>query len=390
MGRAGNPAACATVPVSVAGPCDCSSTRHHCGCSRDFRRLWIGAGRVVPRQHDHHGRAPVSGVPRRRGSSLAVGLLGLAQLGPLLACSLFGGAIADRIDKRRLLLGGQRARRSLCSAALAANAALDHPQVWLLYRARRARAAGIAAVTYPVTRSLLPLLDRGGPPTGRVRAAGDLRLVRHDGRARDRRSPSSPRSGSRPRTRRCLSRVAFPPLALARLHRLARAVATPCAPPIAAMPLVLQGLRLPTRGQSVIMSVFGIDLLAMVFGMPLGAPPRARGRVGRRPAKLYGLLLALDRSRRGPSRPRRADGRARVRREGCAVLLAVTVWGAAIGVAGLTQATGARAGDVRGRRRRRHDLRRLPLDDRSEREQTPSRCAGGSAGSRSRCTPVAR
>src|SRR6266513_5052285 len=33
-----------------------------------------------------------------------VGLLGLVELGPLVAASLFGGAWADRVDRRRLLL----------------------------------------------------------------------------------------------------------------------------------------------------------------------------------------------------------------------------------------------------------------------------------------------
>ena len=37
------------------------------------------------------------------------------------------------------------------------NASLDHPQVWLLY-VLGAASSGIFGVTYPVTRSLLPLL----------------------------------------------------------------------------------------------------------------------------------------------------------------------------------------------------------------------------------------
>ena len=90
------------------------------------------------------------------GSSLDVGLLGLVQLGPLLVFSLYGGAFADSIDKRRLLLG-VTASSALISVALAVNASLDHPQLWLLYVLGAATSA-LAAVTFPVTRSLLPLL----------------------------------------------------------------------------------------------------------------------------------------------------------------------------------------------------------------------------------------
>src|SRR6266850_7473768 len=38
-------------------------------------------------------------------SSLQVGLLSLAQLGPLIACSFVGGTLADAMDRRKLLLG---------------------------------------------------------------------------------------------------------------------------------------------------------------------------------------------------------------------------------------------------------------------------------------------
>ena len=38
------------------------------------------------------------------GSSLVVGLLGLAELAPLLVTAFLGGALADAIDRRRLVL----------------------------------------------------------------------------------------------------------------------------------------------------------------------------------------------------------------------------------------------------------------------------------------------
>src|SRR3954470_5263074 len=54
-------------------------------------------------------------------SSLWVGLLGTFQLVPLLAAALLGGAYADSLDRRRMLVVSELAM-TLCSAALAYNA----------------------------------------------------------------------------------------------------------------------------------------------------------------------------------------------------------------------------------------------------------------------------
>ena len=61
-----------------------------------------------------------------------VGLLGLAEIGPLTAASLFGGALADRYDRRRLLLLYQLLLVAV-AGALAAASFLGTPPIWLLY-----------------------------------------------------------------------------------------------------------------------------------------------------------------------------------------------------------------------------------------------------------------
>src|SRR3954463_9404970 len=65
-------------------------------------------------------------------SSLAVGLVGAAQFVPILALALVGGALADAFDRRRLVMiaGGGAGR---APGALALNAALPEPRLWLLY-----------------------------------------------------------------------------------------------------------------------------------------------------------------------------------------------------------------------------------------------------------------
>ena len=250
--------------------------------SRDFRRLWTGQSVSFLGSMITTAALPYQ-VFHQTGSSLAVGLLGLVQLGPLLVFSLYGGALADRIDKRRLLLGVTMSA-AVCSALLAANAALDHPQLWLLYVLGGATSA-MAAVTFPVTRSLLPLLIHE-----------DLR----------------PSAFALQSTYGTFGMMAGPAIGglLISAGGLATAytvdVATFCvalavfaniapAPPVVEptgdrTSSVLEGLRF-LRGQSVIMSVFGIDLLAMIFGMPRALFPALAEELGGG-ATLYGLLLS--------------------------------------------------------------------------------------------------
>jgi MFS family permease len=83
------------------------------------------------------------------------------------------------------------------------------------------------------------------------------------------------------------------------------------------------------------MSIFAIDLLAMIFGMPRALFPALAVRLGGGPA-LYGLLLSSVAA--GSFIASLLSGwTTRVRHQGRAVLWAVAVWGAAIAVAGLTK-----------------------------------------------------
>ncbi len=65
-------------------------------------------------------------------SNAQVGLLALVQLGPVVACGLLGGAVADRVDRKRLLIGSE-ALMALCLAGLLANALQAAPSVAAIY-----------------------------------------------------------------------------------------------------------------------------------------------------------------------------------------------------------------------------------------------------------------
>jgi len=65
-------------------------------------------------------------------SNAQVGLLGLVQLVPVVVCGLLGGAVADRVDRKRLLIGSE-ALMALCLAGLLANTLSGVPSVLAIY-----------------------------------------------------------------------------------------------------------------------------------------------------------------------------------------------------------------------------------------------------------------
>ena len=70
---------------------------------RDFRLLYIGQAVSLAGSMITYVAIPFE-VYELTGSTLMVGLLGLAELVPLLATALLGGAMADAHDRRRLVL----------------------------------------------------------------------------------------------------------------------------------------------------------------------------------------------------------------------------------------------------------------------------------------------
>lgn len=88
------------------------------------------------------------------GSNLMVGLVGLVELVPLVVFGLYGGALADHVDRRRLLV--------LCGVAqvglmvlFALNAFREEPRVWVIFAVSSAYAA-VSALQRPSREALEP------------------------------------------------------------------------------------------------------------------------------------------------------------------------------------------------------------------------------------------
>ena len=121
--------------------------------SRDFRLVF--ASRTVTLFGSQASEVALLVQARQlTGSAAAVGLLGAVELVPLVVFGLYGGALADRMDRRRLIrcceagLGG-------CAALLVINASMPRPRAWPLYL--------IAAVMMALAALQRPSLEASVP-----------------------------------------------------------------------------------------------------------------------------------------------------------------------------------------------------------------------------------
>lgn len=90
------------------------------------------------------------------GSPLMVGLLGVVEFVPILVMSLVGGALADYVDRRRLVLLSEAAFM-VVTGVLVLNAAFDRPQVWVLFLCA-GTAAGLDGIQRPALDAMTPRL----------------------------------------------------------------------------------------------------------------------------------------------------------------------------------------------------------------------------------------
>jgi hypothetical protein len=290
-----------------------------------YRRLWTG-DLVASAGSQLAAVALPYQVYRQTGSSLDVGLIGLAVLGPLLLGSLAAGAIADAFDRRLLLLGSQAAS-VVCCLALALLSAAGRPPLGLLYLLA-AVLAFVSSIESPVGNAVIPSLVG----LDRVPAAAALNQILNQ-----------------------LSQIGGP--AVAGLLLAAFGIATtyavacggyavavavslglPSLRPIGAVSApgwgaLREGLAF-ARSQPALLGTFIVDLNAMVFGMPRALfPALAAGTFAVGPEGL-GLLYAAPAA--GALLAALSSGWiGGVRRQGMAVMACVVAWGLAIAVFGL-------------------------------------------------------
>jgi MFS family permease len=294
--------------------------------SRDFRWLWFGL-LVTGFGFQFTLVATFIQVYDLTGSAAAVGLIGLVGLVALIVSTLVGSAFVDAYDRRSTLIVAQLGYM-VAASTLLVGAIHGDPPLWVIYAAV-ALMAGVSAIDSPVRAAMTPrLIGRELLPS-----AAALHQVAWNTTAL-----VGPAVGGI-----VIGRMGLPwayGLDLATSVAMLGAVLT-----IARMPpergrdaatgwaAVREGFGY-LRGRPVLQSTFGIDIIAMVFGMPralfviLAVEQFGRGE------EIVGLLFSAPAV--GALIAALTAGWVRgVQRQGLAVIWAVIVWGAGIAAFGL-------------------------------------------------------
>jgi len=300
---------------------DLSPLRRH----RSFRLLWFG--QLVSNVGT---QMRLVALPYQiyvlTGSPFHVGLLGLFQAIPLISLPLLGGVLADRADRRRVLIATQSGLAA-CSLALALATQLGSTDLWILY-ALTAVSASFSAFDQPARGSLVPtLVERSELP-----AAIALNQMLYQTAA-----IVGPAIGG-------LVIASFGVAAAYWVDTItfgaaiAAAIAIKAPRQVVAVPQsivesLVEGVMYVLR-QRLLFSTMVLDLAAMFFGSIRALMPFYAEQIFKVGAAGLGLLFAAPGV--GALIAVLTSGWvSRVRRPGVAVLVAVCVWGIAIAAFGL-------------------------------------------------------
>lgn len=291
---------------------DLAPLRH----SRDFRLLYVGRAAGSAGAEVCYVAMPFQAYAISH-SSLIVGLLSCAELLPLLGAGLVGGALADAVERRGVIVVSQVVA-ALAITGLAVNAVIWHA-LWILF-ALAIVLAGATGVQRPSVEVLVPALVGGGDLHGASSLTGMLGTAVYT-----------------------VGPLAAGGLLTAGLPVAYLAATGACA--AAAVPFGLMRRQPPTPGadrpslrgiadglryartRSDLLGSYLIDIGAMFFGAPYAVFPQIAAGLGG-PAVL-GLLYAAPGL--GAFAVSVTSGWTRhVRRHGRAIALAVCGWGLAI------------------------------------------------------------
>lgn len=294
--------------------------------SRDFRRLYFGLA-VSELGYQFTLVATFIQVFRLTRSPAAVGLIGLVGLVALVVGTLVGGAFVDVIDRRILLILAQ-VGFMVASGILLVGALHGDPPVWVIYAAV-AIIAGLSAIDSPTRAAITPRL------VGRELLPSALTLNQVAWNTTALIGPA-------------LAGIVITELGLSWAYAidlvtyvamLAAAIAIAPVPPerlegsATGWRAVREGFAY-VRGRAVLKAAFGIDVIAMVFGMPRALFPILAVTQFHRGPAMVGLLFAAPAV--GAVLGALTAGWVKhVRHQGMAVVWAVVVWGAGIAAFGL-------------------------------------------------------
>lgn len=291
--------------------------------NKDYARLWwAGIVTVIGAQ------MAVVAVPQQiyeiTRNSAYVGLTGVFGLVPLVVFGLWGGALADAMDRRKLLLITSTGL-GVTSLLLWAQAASGLNNVWVLLCLFSVQQA-FFAVNQPTRAAVIPRLL----PVGQIAAATSLNMTVVQFGA-----IAGP----------LFAGALIPVVGLSTLYLLDAifllatlwaVVRLPAVPPLgevtkAGLRAVFDGFRY-LSGQKILLASFVVDIVAMVFGMPRALFPQIAHESFGDPAQggfALGLLFAAM-SVGAVVGGVFSGWLPRVQRQGLAVIVCIVLWGVAM------------------------------------------------------------
>jgi len=288
--------------------------------SRDFR--WLYTGRFVASAGDVVATTAANWqVYTLTHSPLAVGLLSLTSGVGMLVSLLAGGVLADRHDRRTLLLV-TGLPQAVAAGALLANSLLRHPAVWAIY-AIMLGIGLLAGIGAPASTAATPTLV--GP--ARLPAAAALNGM--GGQLGNLAGPALAGlliAGPGLATCYGVDAACFVAFALALLFVRPLPPTERIQRP--GFRSLAEGFRY-VRHDRVLGGMLLIDTSAMIFGMPAGLFPALATKHFHGGSATFGLLAAAPAF--GAMAGAASSGwTGRVRRPGLVVIMAGMVWGGAI------------------------------------------------------------
>jgi MFS family permease len=265
-------------------------------------------------------------VAELTGSYLHVGVIGALEFLPLIVFGLYGGVLADRVDRRLMILATE-VTFALLVALLLVNSLLDDPAVWLIY---------VMTVLFVVVVGLQrPSLDAVLPrvvPPGDLPSAGAVQSM-----ARSISNVAGPAVGGVIISIGGVSWVYGLDLAtfivsaslVSRMKPLA-ATRTSSEPSLHEIREAIGYLR----SRRDIVGTYVIDMIAMILAFPYALFPFVATEFDA--AWSLGFLYAAP-AVGSALASMMSNWTKRVRRHGRAIVYAATVWGGAVAVAGLVR-----------------------------------------------------
>lgn len=251
-------------------------------------------------------------------STFAVGMLGIAEFVPMFVLAFVGGALADYVDRRRLVLLAEATMTVLCGA-LVFNSLLPQPRVWALVLMASLFAA-CNAIHRPAIEAMTPRIV----PPELMPAVSALVAFRHNATFIVGASLAGLVTAKLGAVVGYACDAATFIISLVMLL-LMRAVPPPEAADRPSLRSIKDGL-LYARSRQELLGTYLIDIIAIFFGTPVALFPAIAERLG---SASVGLLYAMPAV--GALLATLTSGwTEKVNRHGRAITLSVVAWGLAI------------------------------------------------------------